>query len=402
MELIQVNNTTLPDGCRYTGWGYNNYGEFIPQGCGKKFFNDYYSYGNFRNGELNGPAIVSHDMYMNTTQFKNNRGNGWGLCINRGQLTEFGYYENNYLKVDLSDFALWYFTKMQTAERCENMLTVYTFKESHEVAELLIGYKPTPLQNGVGRVGMGFHFMADGSVWMGNTATRRFTGKLIHFCSDGTIDCGEFENGELKERLELQEIINAYYGTFELSEDSIFANFFRRREPNSVREQFRSAQPIRPGFNYFHSSSSSLNETKINRFSMDYTVWEVDFSANGSYVSLGEEEDHEIWKIGDSKIETPHGTLDILDAILVEDGPLVGVQFSVSGTLKMNNFKCSNGWEDEIEVSTFALMRQPHNAWLWVYAFDEDGVPVANFCGTDLWDGLSNFMPFIKRKYLKK
>ena len=139
----------------------------------------------------------------------------------------------------------------------------------------------------------------------------------------------------------------------------------------------------------------------MNRFSMDYTVWEVDFSANGSFVSLGEE-DHEIWKIGDSKIETPHGTLDIEDAIFVEEGPLVGVQFSVSGTLKMNTFKCSSGWEDEIEVSTFALLRQPHNAWLWVYAFDEDGVPVANFCGTDLIDGLANFMPFLKRKYLKQ
>lgn len=172
MELIQVKNVTLPDGNRYSGWGYDNHGEFIPQGCGKKFFNGYYAYGNFQKGELNGPAIVSHDMYMNTIQFKNNRGNGWGLCINRGQLVEFGYYENSQLKVDLSDFALWYYTKMQNANRDENMLTMYTYNKSHEVAEFLIGYKPTAVHNGVGLVGMGFHFMADGSVWIGNTATR--------------------------------------------------------------------------------------------------------------------------------------------------------------------------------------------------------------------------------------
>ena len=260
MELIQANNATLPDGNRYTGWGRNNYGEFIPQGCGKKFYNGYYVYGNFKHGVVDGPAIESHDNYMQTMQFRNGKGHGWGLSMNRGQLSEFGYYEDSKLKVDLSDFALWYFTKMQNSGRNENMLTFYTFKDSHEVAELLIGYKPAPVENGVGLVGMGFHFMADGSVWMGNTATRRFTGKLIHFCSDGTVDCGEFENSELKERIELQDIINAYYGTYDINEDSVFADLFGRREPNPIREQFRNAQPIKPGLNYFKSSLSSVNK----------------------------------------------------------------------------------------------------------------------------------------------
>lgn len=39
---------------------------------------------------------------------------------------------------------------MQNAGRDENMLIVYTFKCSHEVSELLIGYKPGSIQNGVG------------------------------------------------------------------------------------------------------------------------------------------------------------------------------------------------------------------------------------------------------------
>lgn len=401
MVLTQVNNEILSDGNRYSGWGYSHNGEFIPNGCGKKFFSGYYIYGNFKQGAIDGPAIESHDMYMQTMQFKNNFGNGWGLCMNRGQLSEFGYYENSELKVDLSDFALWYFTKMQNAERSENMLTVYTFKDNHNVAELLIGYKASPIENGVGLAGMGFHFMADGSVWMGNTATRRFSGELIHFKSDGTVDCGVFENGELTERMELQEIINAYYGTFEFSEDDIFANMFRKRKPNSIREQFRSAKPIKIGFNYFQSNTSQDHDNFVtgNQFSMKYTVMEVDFLANGSFVSLGEEEE---WTIGDTQIITPHGTLIIEDAIFVDDGPLVGVQFSVSGSLRMDNFKCSDGWEYEIQVSTFALMRQPNNVWLWVYAFDEDNIPVANFCGTDSIDGLANFIPFLERKYLKK
>jgi hypothetical protein len=47
-------------------------------------------------------------------------------------------------------------------------------------------------------------------------------------------------------------------------------------------------------------------------------------------------------------------------------------------------------------------MRQPHNAWVWAYAFDENNEPIVNFCGFDDLDGLANFIPFLKRKYLKK
>ena len=90
MELVKEDNVILSDGRRYRGWGYYKNGEFIPQGCGKKFFDGYYAYGNFKNGILNGPAIVSHNYCMNTAIFKNDRGNGWGLCINGGTLIEFG------------------------------------------------------------------------------------------------------------------------------------------------------------------------------------------------------------------------------------------------------------------------------------------------------------------------
>lgn len=70
MEKEQVKQIMLLDGNRYTGWGYNNPQGFVPHGCGKKYFKNYYAYGNFQNGILEGPAIVSHDFYMNTAQFK--------------------------------------------------------------------------------------------------------------------------------------------------------------------------------------------------------------------------------------------------------------------------------------------------------------------------------------------
>lgn len=65
----------------------------MPHGCGKKYYSNFYVYGNFKNGILDGPAINSHDHYMYTMFFKENRGNGWGLCINGVYLVEFGYYE---------------------------------------------------------------------------------------------------------------------------------------------------------------------------------------------------------------------------------------------------------------------------------------------------------------------
>lgn len=40
---------------------------------------------------------------------QNNRGNGWGLCINGGYLVEFGYYEDSKLKTDLTNFVQWYY-----------------------------------------------------------------------------------------------------------------------------------------------------------------------------------------------------------------------------------------------------------------------------------------------------
>lgn len=86
--------------------------------------------------------------------------------------------------------------------------------------------------------------------------------------------------------------------------------------------------------------------------------------------------------------------------VFVEEGPLVGVQLSVIGDLSLDDFSCSMGWEDNMSIGTLAVMRQPHNAWLCCYAFDEDGTPVANFCGHDnLNNGLSEYVKHLKKIY---
>lgn len=282
MNKEQVKQLYLSDGNCYSGWGYNTIKGFVPDGCGKKHFKDYYVYGNFRNGNIEGPAIVSHDFYMNTGHFKNNRGNGWGLCINRGELSEFGYYENSQLIVDLSEFVYWYFNKMRSANRDSNMLNVYTFKESHDVAEILIGYTGTPVQNGIGLCYMGFHFMSDGSIWMGNTRTRRFSGSLMHFRNDGCIDCGKFENGELIETLDIHELIDEYYNVCTFDDD-LFESFMFDKKSNFEREQFHNIASIVKGYNYFNGIPSTHIEKNNDICQMIYYVSEIDFNANGKF-----------------------------------------------------------------------------------------------------------------------
>lgn len=258
MELLKENRITLSDGHQYTGWGYFQGGSFIPQGCGKKFFDGYYAYGNFVNGVLNGPAIVSHNYQMNTAIFKNNRANGWGLCINSGILVEFGYYDNSQMKVDLLDFVEWYYEKLSSSGReSENMLNMYTFNESKEVAELLIGYSGKDLGGGLASAFMGFRFKSDGSVWVGSTASRNMSGDLIHFRPDGQIDAGTFENGVLIERKKLHEIIDDYFSIFHYEEGSLSSLLFgnRPKSPQQIerekkRSEFNSAAEIKIGHNY--------------------------------------------------------------------------------------------------------------------------------------------------------
>ena len=77
----------------------------------------------------------------------------------------------------------------------------------------------------------------------------------------------------------------------------------------------------------------------------------------------------------------------------------MGIQFSVSGTLNVADFRCANGFRNTIEVATFAIMRQPQNAWLWVYLFDNNDSPMAYFCGFDDLDCFANFVSLLKSIY---
>ena len=256
----RVKDCILADGKKYSGWGYFLHGQFVPHGCGKIYYPDFSVYGNFKEGELNGPAINSHNHYMYTMFFKGNRGNGWGLCINGGYLVEFGYYENSLLKTDLTDVVRWYYEgKLEKSERIgENMMSMYTSKVTNEVTNLLIGYAPQRVSENVTLSCMGFRFKADGSVWMGTGNLNVMTGNYIHFRPDGHIDIGRFEDSILTERTSLQELIDIYFGTYKINDESLFAPLLKKRpkssfqlECESEREKYRSIDEPRMDFNYF-------------------------------------------------------------------------------------------------------------------------------------------------------
>lgn len=368
MEIIQVTKEKLYDSTTYNGYGYYSAsGNFIPHGCGKKFYKDHYAYGNFNNGILDGPAIISHNRSMKTCHFSNNDGNGWGLCMESGYLTEFGYYENNVLKVNLLNFVEWYFdVLLQSGRTSENMLHVYNYKETKKVAELMIGFTGGINSYGLESCYMGFRFTSDGSIWIGNTQSRILSGILMHFTPNGKIEVGDFINGKLQTKYSLREIMDSYDSFCDVDIE------------------------INSNINYFNSQYSFQNKD----FVMEYTINEVKLGGSNDFQKI----DDEKWLFGEKSIDTPYGELEIEDVIFIDKGSLVGVQITVSGELYLN--KNDSILSEIHNIATIAIMRQPHNAWLWVYVFDDNDEQIAVYCGFDDMDkGLAEYVFHLRRRY---
>lgn len=236
MEKYQ--NVILPDGHKYSGYGEYRNGDFCPNGFGRKDFDQMYAKGNFVDGVLNGPAIISHDYYMYTMFMKNDRGNGWGLCINGGVLVEFGYYRDSQLKADLTKAVEWYFDKMASSDRAgEKMLNIYTSKADGTVTDLHIGYT-----GGDYKCFMGFHFLKDGTVWIGTTEKRTPSGHIMVFRPYGYVNVGLFENGELIEEMSIQELIDQYYGSIISDDDEFITAIFGKKSSSQLAREKKREQ----------------------------------------------------------------------------------------------------------------------------------------------------------------
>lgn len=378
MELEKLEQI-LDTGNLYKGWGYfDSNNKFIPCGCGRKDYEGYYEYGNFLHGILNGLATVRCGKRMVVQHFVNGKGCGWGLCMDNGGFSNFSYYEDGEIIYNYTNLVSWYFNKMIRWGKGADVFNIYSSKETHQVTNIWIGFSASILD--FEPVQMGARFTPDGSVWIGDTKKREPTGFLMHFCPNGQIDVGSFEKGELVKRLSMDDFIR-YFQLIHVSSDEL---------------ELVSVPEIVIGHNYFEGiPSNMLDLADKNSIFMKYHVMEIDFHANGNFQDI----ENECWEIGDKLIKTSHGNLEILDATRINNGQLVGIEFNVQGRLSLNNFSCSKGYETEVEVGFIAFLRQPNNAWVWTYAFDEDGSPIVNFCGHDDLDGMANFIPKLSGLY---
>ena len=126
-------------------------------------------------------------------------------------------------------------------------------------------------------------------------------------------------------------------------------------------------------------------EDKGNRCTMIYHC--CDYSVNsGEFKHLPSKEN---WKFDDKFISTPYGCLHLESYMQANQGPLVGFQFDTYGILDLSTFDSSL---DSVEIKTVAVMRQPHNVWLWVYMFDDEDNNIINFCGYDDSDGFKEYI----------
>ena len=80
----------------------------------------------------------------------------------------------------------------------------------------------------------------------------------------------------------------------------------------------------------------------------------------------------------------------------VNQGPLVGVQFDVKGKLDLSSIANAPNY---INIKTVAIMRQPQNAWLWVYMFDTEDNNIINFCGHDEINGFMYYIQELEHSF---
>ena len=95
------------------------------------------------------------------------------------------------------------------------------------------------------------------------------------------------------------------------------------------------------------------------------------------------------WDFTLSEVHTDKGTLKIIGFQEVEQNGQVGIQMNVNGYMEIGKYTSNSS--QVAKIQTLAIMRRPHNVWLWVYLFNEFDQPIAAFCGTDGFDDNNSF-----------
>jgi hypothetical protein len=237
------------------------------------------------------------------------KANGWGMRMDNGELSELGVYENGIFKYDLKTLVLQPFHEMMGEyDGSKPLLKVIDDSEHHFINEILIGI---PNQDfGLGDYfsstgSKGFHFMKDHSLWVGHFLNNEVQGWLIHFRSDGKIDCGEFEKGVLKDRYNISFFKDKSWDSLEYTPDIIV------------------------GHNYYNSlpTRSTLNDNSLTKIKCICS--EVSVDGYSWYQALNKKE----WEIGNRFIMTPYGQLKIREIKLSDEESYYGLMLYTSGHL---------------------------------------------------------------------
>lgn len=126
---------------------------------------------------------------------------------------------------------------------------------------------------------------------------------------------------------------------------------------------------------------------------LKYTAEDVSFDGGMPNQSLGE--DH--WAFYKDRIVTPQGVLTLDSFLDVNNSGQIGIQFSTRGMLRINEINVNNNPHiAPISIKTLAMVRQPHNAWVYAWLFDNNDQPVMTVCG---FDGIDNDGLYLLHKY---
>lgn len=115
--------------------------------------------------------------------------------------------------------------------------------------------------------------------------------------------------------------------------------------------------------------------------------------------------EQEIWTIGYVEdqsgdelfvIRSPKGDIVPSGFAEVDNSMGVGFEFDTDTFFPLGRYGYPEG---SVRISTVAVVRRPHNVWLWTYLMDEDGNNVATFCGYDELDGLSRFAVGLEEEF---
>ena len=140
-----------------------------------------------------------------------------------------------------------------------------------------------------------------------------------------------------------------------------------------------------------HTHVDLLDNIQIHDATMNYHVKEISFN-NADFSKL-----EETWDFSENGIDTPHGFISFNSFMEVSQSGMNGLQFDTDGILYFDDI--DNCPLEDAYISTVAVMRQPFNAWLWLYLINEDGVTIASICGHDDLDGFSKYVANLRKAY---